>query len=132
MRRYVVHRAAQMLFVVFGVVTVTFFAVRLVPGDPARIMEPPGTPESVLKHDPRAARHGQADPRAVRRLSAATWCGATLATSFRGGRPVTGRRPRRAAEHVCLGLVSMVVDDAVSVRARHRAPRCARTASSTG
>jgi ABC-type dipeptide/oligopeptide/nickel transport system permease component len=49
MRGYVARRAAQMLFVVFGVVTATFFAVRLVPGDPARIMNRPGTPESVLK-----------------------------------------------------------------------------------
>jgi len=38
MRGYVARRALQMVFVVFGVITVTFFAVRLVPGDPARIM----------------------------------------------------------------------------------------------
>ena len=49
MRAYVVRRAAQMVFVVLGVIAVTFFAVRLVPGDPARIMNRPGTPESVLK-----------------------------------------------------------------------------------
>ena len=49
MGAYVAQRTAQMVIVVFGVVTVTFFAVRLVPGAPARIMEPPGTPESVLK-----------------------------------------------------------------------------------
>ena len=37
-----------MALVILGVITLTFFAIRLVPGDPARIMEPPGTPESVL------------------------------------------------------------------------------------
>jgi ABC-type dipeptide/oligopeptide/nickel transport system permease component len=48
MLAFALQRTAQMALVIFGVVTLTFFAVRLVPGDPARLMEPPGTPESVL------------------------------------------------------------------------------------
>ncbi len=49
MLAFALQRTAQMALVIFGVVTVTFFAIRLVPGDPARLMEPPGTPESVLE-----------------------------------------------------------------------------------
>ena len=49
MASYILQRTLQMLVVVFGVVTVTFFVVRLVPGDPARLMEPPGTSETVLQ-----------------------------------------------------------------------------------
>lgn len=48
MLSFALQRTLQMALVIFGVITLTFFAIRLVPGDPARIMEPPGTPESVL------------------------------------------------------------------------------------
>src|SRR4051794_39184025 len=88
MGRYVLQRAAQMLVVVFGVVTVTFFAVRLVPGDPARMMEPPGTPESVLKLT--RQQLGTDKPISAQYV---TFLGnllhGDLGTSFRGGRPVS-------------------------------------------
>ena len=37
-------RTAQMVLVVFGVVTLIFFVLRLAAGDPARLMNPPGHP----------------------------------------------------------------------------------------
>jgi peptide/nickel transport system permease protein len=41
-------RTAQMLLVVFGAATLTFFVLRLAGGDPARLVNPPGTPEEIV------------------------------------------------------------------------------------
>ena len=98
---YVGRRAAQMVFVIFGVVTVTFFAVRLVPGDPARIMNRPGTPESVLK----LTREQLGTDRPIH-LQYVTFLGdllrGDLGESFRGGRAVSSAVaeafPARAAK----------------------------------
>jgi ABC-type dipeptide/oligopeptide/nickel transport system permease component len=38
-----------MILVIFGVVTATFFVLRLTAGDPARLMNPPGTPERIVQ-----------------------------------------------------------------------------------
>jgi peptide/nickel transport system permease protein len=45
---FVLQRLLQALLVIFGVTCVTFFVLRLVPGDPARLMLPPGTGEDVV------------------------------------------------------------------------------------
>lgn len=47
--RFLLRRFAQALFVIFGVACVTFFVLRLVPGDPARLMVPPGSSEAVVE-----------------------------------------------------------------------------------
>jgi ABC-type dipeptide/oligopeptide/nickel transport system permease component len=47
--RFLLRRGAQALFVIFGVACVTFFVLRLVPGDPARLMVPPGSSEEVVE-----------------------------------------------------------------------------------
>jgi peptide/nickel transport system permease protein len=44
----ILRRAAEMLFVVWGAVTLTFFVLRLAAGDPARLVNPPGTPEEIV------------------------------------------------------------------------------------
>lgn len=49
MAGYLVRRTAQMLLVVFCVVTVVFVLLRIAAGDPARLMNPPGTPEEVIR-----------------------------------------------------------------------------------
>lgn len=106
MTSYLLQRTLQMIVVVFGVVTVTFFAVRLVPGDPARLMEPPGTAEAVLKQ----TRHrlGTDKPLLVqyvtflRRLSRGD-----LGTSFRGSVPVRERVLHGLPNTFALGLVAM-------------------------
>jgi peptide/nickel transport system permease protein len=41
-------RTAQMLLVVLGAATLTFFVLRLAAGDPARLVNPPGTPEEIV------------------------------------------------------------------------------------
>jgi ABC-type dipeptide/oligopeptide/nickel transport system permease component len=44
----ILRRTAQMVLVVFGAVTLTFFVLRLAAGDPARLVNPPGTPEDIV------------------------------------------------------------------------------------
>src|SRR3712207_1915152 len=104
MRGYVARRALQMVFVVFGVVTVTFFAVRLVPGDPARIMNRPGTPESVLKIT--RQQLGTDKPIPVQYL---VFLGdltrGDLGESFRGGRPVLAAVLAALPNTFALGIV---------------------------
>jgi peptide/nickel transport system permease protein len=110
---YLLQRFAQMLIVVLGVVTVTFFAVRLVPGDPARMMEPPGTPESVLKLTRQQLGTDQPIP-----TQYVTFLGdlvrGDLGTSFRGGRPVTGVVLDALPNTIALGAVSMIVATVLS------------------
>lgn len=113
MRRYVLQRFLQMLVVIFGVVTVTFFAIRLVPGDPARLMEPPGTPESVLKITRQQLGTDKSIPDQyisfIKDLARGD-----LGTSFRGGRPVTGVVLDALPNTFALGLVSMAIATSVS------------------
>jgi peptide/nickel transport system permease protein len=45
----VLRRTAQMAVVVFGVVTLVFFILRLAAGDPARLMNPPGQQEEIVQ-----------------------------------------------------------------------------------
>jgi peptide/nickel transport system permease protein len=102
-----------MVVVVFGVATVTFFAVRLVPGDPARLMEPPGTPETVLKLT--REKLGTDKPLSEQYLTFLS--GLTrgdLGTSFRGGRPVLGVVAEALPNTLALGLVTMVVTTTVA------------------
>jgi peptide/nickel transport system permease protein len=47
--RFLLRRLAQALFVIAGVACVTFFVLRLVPGDPARLMVPPGSSEEAVE-----------------------------------------------------------------------------------
>jgi peptide/nickel transport system permease protein len=108
MGSYVLQRAAQMLVVIFGVVTVTFFAVRLVPGDPARMMEPPGTPESVLK----LTRQKLGTDKSIS-AQYVTFLGdvlhGDLGTSFRGGRPVADVVLKALPNTFALGAVTMLI-----------------------
>src|SRR5262245_31556310 len=41
-------RTAQMVLVVLGAITLTFFVLRFAAGDPARLINPPGTPEDIV------------------------------------------------------------------------------------
>jgi len=45
---WTLRRTAQMVLVVVGAATLTFFVLRLAAGDPARLMNPPGTPETIV------------------------------------------------------------------------------------
>ncbi len=45
---YIFRRLLQAIFVIFGVTCVVFFVLRVVPGDPARLMVPPGSSEEIV------------------------------------------------------------------------------------
>jgi peptide/nickel transport system permease protein len=49
MLRFALRRTAQMLIVVFGVVTLVFFILRIASGDPAHLMNPPGQQEELVQ-----------------------------------------------------------------------------------
>ncbi|MCC6792896.1 MAG: ABC transporter permease [Thermomicrobiales bacterium] len=113
MGSYVLQRAAQMLVVIFGVVTVTFFAVRLVPGDPARMMEPPGTPESVLKLTREKLGTDKSIPQQYVTFLGDVLHG-DLGTSFRGGRPVADVVLKALPNTFALGAVTMLISTALA------------------
>jgi len=77
----------QSAFVIFGVACVTFLVLRLVPGDPARLMVPPGTSEKVVESLRREL--GTDQPLIVQfgRFLGGLLQG-DLGESFRQGRPV--------------------------------------------
>ncbi|MEA2595974.1 MAG: peptide/nickel transport system permease protein [Thermomicrobiales bacterium] len=113
MSAYIAQRTLQMVVVVFGVVTVTFFAVRLVPGDPARLMEQPGTPESVLKLT--RERLGTDKPLSeqyVRFLG--DFVRGDLGTAFRGGQPVRSEVLSALPNTLALGAVTMILTTTLS------------------
>lgn len=113
MSSYLLTRTLQMIVVVFGVVTVTFFAVRLVPGDPARLMEPPGTSESSLKIT--RERLGTDKPLLVQYVNFLKRLPhGDLGTTFRGSEPVTNRVLDGLPNTFALGLVSMVLTTVLS------------------
>jgi peptide/nickel transport system permease protein len=84
---YILRRLLQSVFVIFGVACVTFLVLRLVPGDPARLMVPPGTSEKVV--DSLRQELGTDQPLLVQfgRFLGGLLQG-DLGDSFRQGRPV--------------------------------------------
>ena len=84
---YILRRLLQSAFVIFGVACVTFLVLRLVPGDPARLMVPPGTSEKVV--DSLRKELGTDQPLIVQfgRFLGGLLQG-DLGESFRQGRPV--------------------------------------------
>lgn len=88
MTRAFLARAGQMVLVVWAVVTIVFFILRLTTGDPARLMNAPGTPEEIITQTrerlgtdkPLLAQYGDYLVNLVQ---------GDLGTSFRGATPVT-------------------------------------------
>lgn len=102
-----------MVVVIFGVVTLTFFAVRLVPGDPARLMEPPGTPESVIKITREQLGTDKPIPQQYIEFLKRFALG-DLGTSFRGGRPVMETVLEALPNTLALGLIAMALTTLLS------------------
>ena len=80
-------RLGHMALVVLAVVTIAFFVLRLATGDPARLVNPPGTPEEIIAQTRR--RIGTDQPLAAQYFSY-LWNAlqGDLGTSFRGAQPV--------------------------------------------
>jgi len=87
MLRYTVFRTAQMIVVVFGVVTLVFFILRIASGDPARMMNPPGQPEYIVQLT--RAKIGTDKPLMVQYWNYVFGLArGDLGKSFHGGHPV--------------------------------------------
>jgi ABC-type dipeptide/oligopeptide/nickel transport system permease component len=85
--RVLLVRLGHMGLVVLGVVTIAFFVLRLATGDPARLVNPPGTPEEIIAQTRRQI--GTDRPLPVQYI-AYLWDAlrGDLGTSFRGAQPV--------------------------------------------
>lgn len=77
-----------MLFVVWGAATLTFFVLRLAAGDPARLINPPGTPEDIVTQV--REQLGTDDPLVVQYKNfLVDLVHGDLGQSFHGEQPVT-------------------------------------------
>jgi ABC-type dipeptide/oligopeptide/nickel transport system permease component len=113
-RSYVLRRTALMILVIFGVVSVSFFVLRFASGDPARLLNPPGTPESTLQIT--RERLGTDKPileQYVNYLAALTR--ADLGTAFRGGRAVLPSLLEALPNTILLGVVTMIVGSTIGL-----------------
>jgi peptide/nickel transport system permease protein len=107
-------RTAGMVLVVLAVVTVTFFVLRIAGGDPARLVNPPGTPENIITQTrqrlgltgPLVAQYGRFLGRLVQ---------GDLGTSFRGADPVAGTVLKALPNTLALAAVTMVVASLLAV-----------------
>lgn len=87
MAAWTLRRTGHMVLVVLGAATLTFFVLRLAAGDPARLMNPPGTPETIVTQ----VRHklGTDKPLAVQyERYLANLAHGDLGTSFHGASKV--------------------------------------------
>jgi ABC-type dipeptide/oligopeptide/nickel transport system permease component len=109
-----VRRTAQMLLVVFGVVTATFFVLRLTAGDPARLMNPPGTPERIVQNVREELGTDESLPvQYVEYLKGLVR--GDLGTSFHGSQPVREEVMRALPNTVMLGMLAILVSSVIGI-----------------
>jgi peptide/nickel transport system permease protein len=103
-----------MVLVIFGVVSATFFVLRWTAGDPARLMNPPGTPERIVQ----SVREelGTDQPLLTQYIE---YLGGLLqgdlGTSFHGSQPVREEVIRALPNTVVLGGLAILVSSIVGV-----------------
>ena len=111
---YLLKRSLQMAVVVFGVITLVFFILRIASGDPARLMNPPGQQEEIVQLT--RERLGTDRPLLVQfgdyllglaRLD--------LGTSFHGGQPVLDEILRTLPNTAMLAIVTIVFSSTVAL-----------------
>jgi peptide/nickel transport system permease protein len=111
---YLLKRSLQMAVVVFGVITLVFFILRIASGDPARLMNPPGQQEEIVQLT--RERLGTDRPLLVQfgdyllglaRLD--------LGTSFHGGQPVLDEILRTLPNTAMLAFVTIAFSSTVAL-----------------
>lgn len=114
MARFALHRVVQALIVVAGVVLMTFLVLRVVPGDPARLMLPPGSAEDSVQ---RVREELGTDQPALEQLIDYTADIVTgdLGRSFRHDRPVRDLVSERFPATLQLGLLAMLLALAIAL-----------------
>ena len=126
--RFLLRRAAQALFVIFGVACVTFFVLRLVPGDPARLMVPPGQQRGSGRGHPRSSSAPTCRSFEQFWVYLSGLVQGDLGTSFRYERPVLDLVLSVFPATLALGGVAMLFSDHRRGAARHRRRRQSRRA----
>jgi peptide/nickel transport system permease protein len=104
----ILRRTAQMALVVLGAVTLTFFLLRLAAGDPARLVNPPGTPEDVVTQV--RERLGTDEPLLVQYKNfLLDLTQGDLGQSFHGDQSVRGEVLDAVPNTVALAAVTIVI-----------------------
>jgi peptide/nickel transport system permease protein len=103
-----------MLLVVFGVVTATFFVLRLAAGDPARLMNPPGTPERIVQNVREELGTDESLPVQYVEYLKGLLQG-DLGTSFQGSQPVREEVMRALPNTVMLGALAILVSSIAGI-----------------
>jgi ABC-type dipeptide/oligopeptide/nickel transport system permease component len=104
----IIGRTAQLAIVVLGAATLTFFVLRLAAGDPARLVNPPGTPEEVITQV--RERLGTNDPLLVQYKNyLVDLAQADLGTSFHGEQSVSEAVLAAVPNTLALAGVTIVV-----------------------
>lgn len=107
-------RLAQMVLVVLAVVTIVFFVLRLATGDPARLANPPGTPEDIIAQTRKQI--GTDAPLGVQYVEY-VWNAAQgdLGTSFRAAQPVTDAVFTALPNTLALAGITIVVSAIIAI-----------------
>jgi peptide/nickel transport system permease protein len=109
-----VRRTAEMLLVIFGVVTATFFVLRLTAGDPARLMNPPGTPERIVQNV--REELGTDQPLFAQYVDyLGNLLQGDLGTSFHGSQPVRDEVATVLPNTLALGGLAILVSSIIGI-----------------
>lgn len=101
-------RLLQAALVIAGVLVLTFVVLRVVPGDPARLMVPPGTAEDVVQQVREELGTDRSLPTQLMEYTARLAVG-DLGESFRFREPVLDLVADRFGPTLALGLLAMVL-----------------------
>ncbi len=114
MLEYSLRRTAQMVIVVFGVVTLVFFILRIASGDPARMMNPPGQQEELVQLT--REKIGTDRPLLVQyRDYLVGLTQGDLGTSFHGGQPVLDELLKALPNSAMLAVTTILVSSTVAL-----------------
>ena len=103
-----------MAIVVFGVVTLVFFVLRIASGDPAHLMNPPGQQEELVQ----LTREKIGTDRSLMVQYFDYLLGLTLGdlgVSFHGGQPVLGEVLKAVSNTAILAVVTIVVSSTITL-----------------
>ena len=114
MLRFTLRRTAQMAIVVFGVVTLVFFILRIASGDPANLMNPPGQQEELVQ----LTREKIGTDRPIPMQYVEYLTGLTrgdLGKSFHGGQPVLDEVLKALPNTAMLAAVTILFSSTVAL-----------------
>lgn len=114
MLRFTLRRTAQMAIVVFGVVTLVFFILRIASGDPANLMNPPGQQEELVQLT--REKIGTDRPIPVQYVEYLTGLArGDLGKSFHGGQPVLDEVLKALPNTAMLAAVTILFSSTVAL-----------------